>query len=232
MKFAIALTAPVVLIASAAVAQQAPLSAHGERPDWQLTIGGGTIRYADHRGRVVLRAPAPRIGFAGELYVARGMRINVVHGRCTINGAGLAYPMKVGVSWRGRTLWGCGGSPVDRPPLGHGPGVAALDGSAWTIASVDGAPAATARPTTIRFANGRVEGNAGCNSFGGTYEQRGAVLDAGQIISTKMACPGPGMEIERKVFGILEGPSQLSYRGSDTLEVSTAGSSMTLSRTH
>jgi len=241
VKLAFALAATVMFLSGTAFAApgEAPYRATGSAPEWRLTIGDGLIRYVGDNGRtrITTRAPKPRISFAGEIYRARGIGINIVHARCTARDAAV-YRDRVSVTVRGRTVQGCGGDIVDRPerpvPLPvaarHGPGVPALDDSAWTISSVDGIPAATARPTSIRFSNGRVEGNAGCNSFGGDYQQRGIMLQASHIISTRMACPGQGMQIEGKVFHILEGPAQVSFRSGETLVISTDGSSMTLSR--
>jgi heat shock protein HslJ len=230
VKIALTLIAPALLLAGTASAQDSPFRAQGVAPHWQVTIADGLIRYQDGRDRVTLPAPTPIIGFAGEIYRAPGISINVVHTRCTIAGSALVYPDQVGVTWRGRTMRGCGGDPAGRPPMGRGPGSASLDGSAWSIASVDGVPVTTARPTSIRFSNGRVEGNAGCNSFGGLYAQRGPVLSASRIVATKMGCPGPEMQIEGRVLRILEEPATLAYRADGTLVLSAAASSMILSR--
>jgi len=235
LALALALT-PALLLAGTAIA--APRGdgyrAVGTEPGWSLTIGHGQIRYVGDYGRtrITQRAPKPQIGFAGEMYTTRRLAINIVHARCSDGMSDRTYPDRVMVRIDGRkSVRGCGGAPINMPiPPHHGPGVPALDQSAWTIASVNGLPATTARPTAIRFSNGRIEGNAGCNSFGGAYQQRGIMLQSSRIISTKMACPGPGMTIESKVLHILSGPAQLSFRSDDTLVVSAGGDSMTLSR--
>lgn len=54
----------------------------------------------------------------------------------------------------------------------------------------------TSRAPTVRFASGRVEGNSGCNTFGGGYEFEPGRLVIGSVRSTTMACIGNAMEIE------------------------------------
>ncbi len=54
----------------------------------------------------------------------------------------------------------------------------------------------TSRAPTVRFASGRVEGNSGCNTFGGGYEFDPSQLVIGSLRSTTMACIGKSMEIE------------------------------------
>ena len=48
-----------------------------------------------------------------------------------------------------------------------------------------------ARKPTIRFENGRVTGNAGCNSYFGGYQARAASLQLGPLGATKKACVFP-----------------------------------------
>ena len=230
------LIAAALMLGSAtpALAQNAPYRAAGTEPFWSLTIDARTMKFEAPGHRSVTVA-TPRVinGFAGEIYQTRRIGVNIVHTSCSDGMRERTFHDRVTVTVDGKRYEGCGGEATGTsglPPVRHGPGVAALDGSAWRIVSVDGMPAATARPTSIRFSNGRVEGNAGCNGFGGAYRQAGVRLETTRIISTKMACVGPGMAIEGKVFTILSGPSQLAYNRDGTLTISGGGSRMTLAR--
>ncbi len=78
-----------------------------------------------------------------------------------------------------RSFSGCGGEKLT-PAL-------ALAGTRWTIASIDGQPVHTARMTDIRFSETQIAGNAGCNNFGGRYDQDRNMLVTRALISTKMA---------------------------------------------
>ena len=56
----------------------------------------------------------------------------------------------------------------------------------------------------IQFgAKGEMNGNGGCNRFGGSYELNGQRLIIGPIMSTKKACIGPKMAEERAFFQAL-----------------------------
>jgi len=237
MKFSCLATAALMLgCATPALAQEAPYRAAGTEPFWSLTIDARMMTF-QAPGQRTIEVATPRVihGFAGEIYQTRRMNVNVIHTSCSDGMSDRTYHDRVTVMLDGKRYEGCGGMTAadnTQPPLPprHGPGVAALDGSAWRIVSVDGVRVATARPTSIRFSNNRVEGNAGCNSFGGEYRQIGVRLETTRIISTKMACVGPGMQIEGKVFRILSGPSQLTYNRDATLTISGGGGRMTLAR--
>lgn len=234
MKFSTVFAAALMIgAATPALAQDGPYRAAGTEPFWSLTIDARMMTF-QAPGQRTIEVATPRVinGFAGEIYQTRRMNVNVIHTSCTDGMSDRTYHDRVTVTLDGKRYEGCGGMTAqpEFPTPRHGPGVAALDGSAWRIVSVDGIRVATARPTSIRFSNGRVEGNAGCNSFGGDYRQMGIRLETTRIISTKMACMGPGMRIEGKVFGILSGPSQLTYNRDATLTISGGGSRMILAR--
>lgn len=109
------------------------------------------------------------------------------------------------------------------------PAPVTLAGTSWTIATIDGRPVETARPTEVRFTKDRIEGSAGCNSFGGAYTLEDGTLTVTQVISTKMACIGPGMEVESKFFRIIAGAS-LMPQGKDALKLSATSGEAILSR--
>jgi heat shock protein HslJ len=103
-----------------------------------------------------------------------------------------------------------------------------LAGTQWTIASINGAAPGAQRKAEIRFSEDRISGNAGCNSFGGGYAIADGVLTATHLISTKMACPGPGMEQERAVFDILGKPATIARQDDGSLTLRDDAGEMTL----
>jgi heat shock protein HslJ len=114
------------------------------------------------------------------------------------------------------------------PAATPAPSSRSVAGSAWTIATVNGAPSQAARPTAIRFSADRITGNAGCNSFGGRYTQAGDVLTVDQIVSTKMACIGDGMAQEQAVFSILAAPVMITWAADGGLTLRDVAGTMTL----
>ena len=222
MKFALALVTPALLVAGAATAQPARdvYRASGTMPDWNLQIDRGLIRYVGDRGRTRIIAPAPvaRPSFNGLRYVTPRITVDVTYARC-IDARGQAFHDRVTVTYGHRSVRGCGGERL-APPL-------ALTGTRWMIASLDGRPVRTARTTDIRFTASRVQGNAGCNSFGGAYRLDGDRLTAEQVISTKMACVGPGMNVEGRFFDIIA-DARVERRGTDMIALSGNGRSIEL----
>lgn len=67
-----------------------------------------------------------------------------------------------------------------------------LDGTEWTLVSIDGAAAIPGTTVTLAFegleGSGRVSGNGGCNSYGGSYSLDGDALSISEVFSTLMAC--------------------------------------------
>ncbi|HMN29435.1 MAG TPA: META domain-containing protein [Caldilineaceae bacterium] len=81
-----------------------------------------------------------------------------------------------------------------------------LEGVTWTLTSYVGADGAEATPvaeTTLTFADGRVGGNTGCNSFSAAYTVDGQKLTVGQGMSTMMACEESIMAQEQAVVANL-----------------------------
>ncbi|TPG21572.1 META domain-containing protein [Sphingomonas koreensis] len=104
-------------------------------------------------------------------------------------------------------------------------------GTQWAIASINGAVPSAERNTAISFDNERISGNAGCNSFGGGYAVSGGTMTVTQVISTKMACVGPGMDQENAFFKILAAPMTMAWGKDGALTLSDGAGSVTLAPT-
>jgi heat shock protein HslJ/uncharacterized membrane protein len=225
MKLAAALALPALLFALPASAKTETYRAVGTEPGWTLTIERGWITYAGDYGktRIRIKAPVARPSFNGRRYVTRRLVVDITRAPCSDGMSDRKFPDRVTVTIGRRSVKGCGGDPMID--------AAALDGSHWTIASIDGRPVRTARATELRFEGDRIAGNAGCNSFGGSYRIDRGSLSASRVISTRMACPGPGMEVEGKFLAIIAEPTRLALSGR-TLTLSGAKGSATLTRTN
>jgi heat shock protein HslJ len=99
-----------------------------------------------------------------------------------------------GVSWRFAAWW-LSLPVVALSAIGHAVG---LEGSAWLLESLAGRGVAPKPAVTLRFEQGRVQGNDGCNQYGGPYTADGASIRlGGSLMSTQMACPEPVMQQAR-----------------------------------
>lgn len=104
---------------------------------------------------------------------------------------------------------------------------APLAGTNWTVKSIDGnAPQGEA--LTAEFsAGGRLNGNAGCNTFSGAYFQTGPSVRIGDLMSTRRACEDAGrQQQETRVLDILKG--QMTLRRESGGQVSLQGDTGTL----
>ncbi len=94
-------------------------------------------------------------------------------------------------------------------------------------------PAISNVDTSIKFdSKGQVNGNVGCNSFGGSYEISGDKITFGSIISTMMYCEETSTQ-EQAVLSVFSDSVKLPIQLSgDTLIITSAdgASAVTLAR--
>jgi heat shock protein HslJ len=76
----------------------------------------------------------------------------------------------------------------------------------WKLVSYGNAanptPALPNVDTSIKFENGRMSGNVGCNGFGGAYELQGDKITFSGIMSTLMYCENTSIQ-EQGVLAVL-----------------------------
>lgn len=94
----------------------------------------------------------------------------------------------------------------------------------WSVSSID-----PARVTiTAKFANGRIGGSGGVNSYSGPYTAGpGTAFKAGTLTSTLMAGPEPAMHAETAYFALLAQVASYRIHG-DTLTMMDAGGNESL----
>ncbi len=75
--------------------------------------------------------------------------------------------------------------------------------------------------TSINFdAKGQVNGNVGCNGFGGSYEMKGDTVTFGAMVSTMMFCEATSDQ-EQGVLSVLVNTANLKMNG-NTLTITSA----------
>ena len=86
-------------------------------------------------------------------------------------------------------------------------------------------PAAPDVDTSIVFKeDGKIEGNVGCNGFGGDYTVDGNTITFGPIVSTLMFCEGPVGEQETTTLNVLVETASYTLDG-DTLTITSSDGS-------
>lgn len=92
-------------------------------------------------------------------------------------------------------------SAMDSPSSGNG-----LEDGAWVLVQLSGEAVLQDRPPTLRLSQGRAQGSDGCNRFTGAYQADGERFRiAGDIASTRMACPEPVMKLAAGFIAALTG---------------------------
>jgi heat shock protein HslJ/uncharacterized membrane protein len=81
----------------------------------------------------------------------------------------------------------------------------ALSGTAWVVEQIDGTDLIERSSATMDFdaAGARVAGRASCNRYSARASLAGDALTIEQGVTTKMACPGPVMDQERRFLEAL-----------------------------
>ncbi|WP_406060400.1 META domain-containing protein [Streptomyces sp. NBC_01077] len=93
-----------------------------------------------------------------------------------------------------------------------------LRGTTWKIDGLISGDTASSLPAgsgekarLVLGADGRVSGNLGCNNFSATARVEGKTLTIeGPAATTRMMCTSPQMQLETKLYELLDGP--LTYR--------------------
>ena len=130
-------------------------------------------------------------------------------------------------------LAGCGGLDRTATPV---PEVSAstsmpadLDGSEWTLTTVQGAALLPATNITLGFAEGLASGFAGCNAYGGPYAAGdGGTLSVSTLAVTAQACVDPQgvMEQESAYLGAFQEAEVYRVAGHRLELLNAAGESL------
>jgi heat shock protein HslJ len=116
-----------------------------------------------------------------------------------------------------------------------GGGDSASVAGTWSLVSygdsANQTPAAPDVETSIEFKDGLVNGNVGCNGFGGNYEVEGDKITFSEVVSTLMFCEGPVGDQETSTLNVLAESATFVLDG-DTLTLTSAdgGSVIVLAR--
>jgi len=103
---------------------------------------------------------------------------------------------------------------------GRGGATADLTNTSWSLLSINGQAPIAGRALTLSFqANNQLNGDSGCNSYGGQYQLNGSRLRVTQMVSTLRACAEQPLNVQEAAF-------QTAL--SEAVQFSLAGSQLTL----
>lgn len=83
--------------------------------------------------------------------------------------------------------------------------LATLSANEWQLVSIDDQPLpADSKPPVIHFEREGIRGFAGCNRFTASVKETApGVIEVGPAAATRMACPGPEMDMEQQFLAAL-----------------------------
>ena len=106
-----------------------------------------------------------------------------------------------------------------------------LAGTSWRLVDLAGIEVLVEPAPTIAFPDeGRVAGSGSCNRFFGSATISGDSIALGSLGATKMACPEPIMEQEKRYLEALGNATRFAIQGK-TLSIWTKGSEKPLTFT-
>jgi len=99
-----------------------------------------------------------------------------------------------------------------------------LAGTSWLVETMAGRAVLGETELTLRFGgNERISGNAGCNSFHGSFQLSGESLSFGPLASTRKACPEEILAQETGFLAALASTEQVSIEGGKILLLQPEG---------
>lgn len=194
----------------------------GNEPSWTVEITDEFINFHDaNRRQIRVPNPGARPSINGERYVTEQLTVDISHGACSDGMSDRRYADSVLVSANGRDYRGCGGQVL--PPND-------LNNSQWRIISIDGqalppSPAGNERRAAeMRFADGRISANVGCNQLNGAYTADARRLTVTQLSSTRMACLEPAVQQrEQRIRELLGQSLALRFNGRGSMVLTGNG---------
>jgi heat shock protein HslJ len=105
-----------------------------------------------------------------------------------------------------------------------------LIGTEWLLGDLPGQVLADVRPTISFSGDGTVEGNAGCNTFSGTYTVDGSNLTLGPLNSTRMACEGAKGTLETAFLAAIQATTTYEITDAGELKLTSGATTLTFTK--
>ena len=121
---------------------------------------------------------------------------------------------------------GAGGGASASAPLSNPD----LVGTEWVLGDLPGQVLADVRPTISFSGDGTVEGNAGCNTFSGSYTVDGSNLTFGPLTSTRMACEGAKGTLETAFLGAIQATTTYEITDAGELKLTSGATTLTFTK--
>lgn len=179
-----------LILATPALAEDAPLIARGNEPGWVLTLAPEGMVLSTESGERV-ETPLPQalpFGMGLRHDASPDLVAEVLPLLCHDSMTGMPYPKSVSVIRGEERLTGCGGDPLSL-----------LQGD-WQVTRLEGMPSSG---LTLEVAGDRLAGRSACNRYTTALTLTGETLTIAAPAATRMACPAAAMQTEAAFFALL-----------------------------
>jgi heat shock protein HslJ len=105
-----------------------------------------------------------------------------------------------------------------------------LIGTEWILGDLPGQVLADVRPTVSFSGDGTVSGNAGCNTFSGTYTIDGSTLTFGPLATTRIACEGAAGTLEAAYVAALQATTAYELTDAGELKLTSGTTTLTFTK--
>lgn len=200
-----------------------PYRARGNEPFWALEIRADSMIFTTPERVIGTALPPSEILAGGVRYSAAAAGqpfvATVGDAPCADGMSGMPYPHTVSVMVQGTEYRGCGGEPFD-----------VLAGGAWRVEDINGAGIIDRSQVTLEFADGRVAGSSGCNSYTAPVTLSGEGISVGEVVGTLKACAEALMDQEQKFIAALEAAERFEIDPTGALILHGSGGQSILAR--
>ena len=110
-----------------------------------------------------------------------------------------------------------------------GPPDQGLGKNTWVLTDLKGQPLVSGSNVTLKFDAKGIQGDAGCNSYGGKYKVSGSSLTFSEVTSTLMACAdGQVMRQESAFLGALQRTTGYRLEGGQLVLLNADGDTLVI----
>lgn len=182
-----------------------PFIARGHTPAWQLKLEEKSMRFRANYGQVDIDVPVPnaRPTNRGNRYETARLIVDITFTTCADRMSLDRYSEVVTITADGEKYSGCGGMKLQS---------GSLNGTNWTVISMNQIAILSDVETHVRFDNGYASIKSICGKVGGDFAQVGNVVTFRQMnIPPKRVCSTQQAAHEAKVAAFLRGELTVRY---------------------
>lgn len=182
------------------------LEGRGNEPGWQMEINDNhiflTMDYGQRQRKLPISETQP--SSHGTQLISNDssetVTLDILDQLCHDTMTGMPYPLTLNIYWPTEILHGCAGESSWL-----------LQGGRWAFTRLGNDGISGKNTAYLIFDKNSFSGSSGCNRFHGQWHLTGERLVLQPAASTRMACSGPLMRRERRLFAFLHSVNAFQF---------------------